>query len=263
MGLDILVYKPIALGNRKPKDVQNAWTIEENSILAKQFEHLLFQKTNSYYDLENTIKDMGYDFDSLENTSIAYGKSTVFTFVDTKHELYEAYEFLQENWHPYYDAKADLLASEGYKIFKEKFCDLLVKHGWRKSYKFFATGSKTTHYNLVNAYRFCERKVNVIIRNPKTISKVDMCLDCEEVGYQRKGANQQFYEDGMWSSEPVCDKATLVEHWEKYFSAPTPDSKGGWGSGTEYGLEADEMRKRFKENIVDKFIEGEMFVYYC
>lgn len=262
MGLDIYVYKPIALGKRKPKDVQYAWTIEEHSVLAKHFGHFLFEKKNRYYDIEGAIKEAGYDLEVLMNTSIAYGSTTVFTFVNTKHELYEAYEFLQDNWHHYYDTKADLLASEAYKTFKEKYCDLLVKHGWRKSYKFFATGSKTTHYNLVSANHFCEKKVKVNIKNPKTKPKVDMCLDCEEVGYQRKGANQQFYEDGMWSSEPVCDKATLLEHWEKYFSAPTPDSKGGWGSGTEYDLEAAEMRKRFKENIVDKFVEGETFVYY-
>jgi hypothetical protein len=262
MGLDIYVERPTALGNRKPKDVEYAWTLREGSELSKRFGHLAFEKTNRYYDIEGAIKAKGVNPDDLLGSSQSYGKSVTFTFINTKHELYEAHQFLQDNWNNYFDTKAEFLASDVYKTFKEKYCDLLVKNGWRKSYKFFATGSKTTHYNLVNANHFCQRKVEVKIRNPKKNPRVDKCLDCEEVGYQRKGANQQFYEDGMWGSEPVFDMATLLEHWEKYFSAPTPESKGGWGSGTEYDLEADEMRKRFKENIIDKFVEGETFVYY-
>lgn len=85
---------------------------------------------------------------------------------------------------------------------------------------------------------------------------------CEEVGYQRKGANDRFYEDGMWDSPCVLDAKTLNEHWEKYFSFKTPDSVGGFGSCVELDFEDEEMKRRFKENIIDKFIEGETFVIY-
>jgi hypothetical protein len=91
---------------------------------------------------------------------------------------------------------------------------------------------------------------------------VERCLSLNEVGYQRKGANKRFYEDDVWNSPCVTDMKTLNLHWEKYFSAPTPDSKGGWGSGVEYDKSAEEMRSDFGRNIVEKFKEGETFVMY-
>ena len=62
----------------------------------------------------------------------------------------------------------------------------------------------------------------------------------EEIGYQRRGANSQFYEDGMWSSDCVLKRETLIDHNNKYF------------------YDSD-----FKENIIDKFVEGKTFVDYC
>lgn len=41
----------------------------------------------------------------------------------------------------------------------------------------------------------------------------------EEVGYQRKGANKRFYDDGKWDNNTVViDRETLLDDWEKYFS---------------------------------------------
>jgi hypothetical protein len=100
------------------------------------------------------------------------------------------------------------------------------------------------------------------IKNPSTLKQKDFCIAVEEVGYQRKGANKQFYEDGMWSSPSVLKLEILNEHWEKYFSFQTPNSEGGFGSSVEYNQEDDVMKTNFKENIIDKFIEGETFVIY-
>jgi len=106
-----------------------------------------------------------------------------------------------------------------------------------------------------------EKEIDLI--DPPTFKKRERFLQVEEVGYQRKGANKKFYEDGMWDSPAVLKMDTLKDHWEKYFSRQTPDSAGGWGSGVEYKLEDEEMKTRFKENIIDKFIEGETFLLYC
>jgi hypothetical protein len=111
-------------------------------------------------------------------------------------------------------------------------------------------------------YFFREDDIDFQIKNPSTIKKKEFCLAVDEVGYQRKGANKQFYQDGMWSSPCVVKKDTLLEHWEKYFSYQTPDSEGGFGSGVEYNQEDEEMKNNFKENIIDKFVEGETFVIY-
>ena len=87
----------------------------------------------------------------------------------------------------------------------------------------------------------------------------------KEVGYQRKGANQKFYEDGKWEDPDKCvvTKEELEHDIKEYFSSETPDSEGGWGSFTEYhDLSDDERYQRFIENIGSKFIEGENAVMY-
>lgn len=89
-----------------------------------------------------------------------------------------------------------------------------------------------------------------------------------EVGYQRKGANAAFYDDDMWGGDFIVDIATLTDNWNKYFSGDVKmekeELKPGMftGFGTEYELSAEENRNNFKENILDKFIDGETMVGY-
>lgn len=73
----------------------------------------------------------------------------------------------------------------------------------------------------------------------------------KEVGYQRKGANKQFYDDGKWDDNTVViDRKTLLDDWEKYFS----DENDSY-----YGKRA---KQHFKENIIDHFVEGETIACY-
>lgn len=73
----------------------------------------------------------------------------------------------------------------------------------------------------------------------------------KEVGYQRKGANKRFYDDGKWDNNTVViDRKTLLDDWEKYFS----DEDDAY-----YGKNA---KQHFKENIIDKFVDGETIVCY-
>lgn len=73
----------------------------------------------------------------------------------------------------------------------------------------------------------------------------------EEVGYQRKGANKRFYDDGKWDDNTVViDRETLLDDWKKYFS----DEDDAY-----YGENA---KQHFKENIIDKFVDGETIVCY-
>ena len=72
-----------------------------------------------------------------------------------------------------------------------------------------------------------------------------------EVGYQRKGANAQFYKDGKWDDNTIVStKEMLLEDWDKYFSDPDDEYYG------------KNSRQVFKEHIIDNFIEGETFVAY-
>ena len=100
----------------------------------------------------------------------------------------------------------------------------------------------------------------ITLENPPLISKKEICIAFEEVGYQRKGANKKFYEDGMWNSPCIVDKTTLLDHWKKYFSHNIPQ-KDDEIKRPIY-LSDEEMKKSFKENIVDKFVEGQTFVIY-
>lgn len=88
----------------------------------------------------------------------------------------------------------------------------------------------------------------------------------KEIGYQRKGANQKFYEDGKWDDPEKCIVTTQSEldhDIQEYFSSEAPESPGGWGSFTEYtGIPDDKRKKDFMENIASHFIEGETVVAY-
>jgi len=67
----------------------------------------------------------------------------------------------------------------------------------------------------------------------------------KELAYMRKGANERFYDDGMWDENwmPVCSKRILEEHMEKYFDD---------GPGYLY----ENCREAFKNIIYDKFEDG-------
>lgn len=193
MGLDVSVYKPVPLGDRKPQDVEDVFTLTPESSLMV-FKDFAFERVkNSYYDLEKAFKDRGLDPEKYHHVMTAYGETTTFKF-----------------------RKIDSTGQEGDEV---DFDDEVVE-----------------------------------FVDPPTYEKTELVLDCEEVGYQRKGANSQFYADDMWGgSDVVLDLKTLEEHWLKYFSDPV-DSPHYEGD-TEY------MKRHFKENIIDNFLEGSNVCY--
>lgn len=101
-------------------------------------------------------------------------------------------------------------------------------------------------------------------KNVPTLVEPNKIVYYKEVGYQRKGANVRFYEDGIWESENYCavTQKELDEHKEKYFTKNDTLSQGGWGSSVEYDLTDEEMKTRFEKNIYSKFKEGENFILY-
>lgn len=257
MGLDVSVMRPKKVEVVGEDDY--SYRLEDNPEL-EIFKDFAIDKTNTYYDVIGEVNKLGFEIQDLDWVSTEYGRKVTYVFYNTKHELYEAYEYLREVWsHCYCETRKELFKSEEYKGFL-KFLPVLKKYGYRTLYKF--TRGEKTSYNLTSAFDFLRRKLVIKIVEPPTYDKVEKCIICDEVGYQRKGANAKFYEDGMWGGPMVVDSKTLDEHWNKYFSEQTPDSEGGWGSDLEYNLENDEMRSRFKENIIDKFVEGETFVAY-
>lgn len=127
-----------------------------------------------------------------------------------------------------------------------------------KDYAWVETGLNTVSFVHVNDgapdYEAPE-STYLVIKSEDILKKVeehDVIIIGEEVGYQRKGANKQFYDDGKWDVDTwVFTKEELIEHWNKYFSDP---------NDAYYGKRA---RKEFKKNIIDHFEEGKTFVMYC
>lgn len=181
------------------------------------------------------VNPEGKDLDAL--------KMYVFTLKDTPElEVFKDLVFEKEN--EYYDTER-ALTEAGYDP-KNVDC----------------TGTEFGEDTIFN-FETKDGGVRFEIKNPPTLKVIERCVACEEVGYQRKGANKQFYEDDMWNSPCVMDAKTLNEHWEKYFSFETPNSPGdGFGSSVEYSMDDTERKTRFKENIIDNFVEGETFVVY-
>ena len=69
--------------------------------------------------------------------------------------------------------------------------------------------------------------------------------------YMRKGANKQFYVDGMWEENNlVFSKAVLEKHRDLYFSHDT----------THYS--SDEETRAHFQKFIDNFVDGKTFVGY-
>lgn len=69
--------------------------------------------------------------------------------------------------------------------------------------------------------------------------------------YMRKGANKQFYVDGMWEENNlVFSKAVLEKHRDLYFS-----------HDTNYYSSDEETRAHFQK-FIDNFVDGKTFVGY-
>ena len=99
-----------------------------------------------------------------------------------------------------------------------------------RSYGFFLAEDETQCVSFdYGEIRTCKKRVKAI------------CILDKHFGYQRKGANDQFYKDGKWDSDTiVTTRKELLDDWRRYFG----------------------RKKEFHENIVKNFREGEHIVAY-
>lgn len=229
MGLDIVLGKPVKLDGRDPKELCKKIVSMDSSI-----DLLLYQIDESN---ENDIQ------------LAEFFKDFVF---DSEGEVYDIERILTERGYKFDDI--DSINSE-YPYRDDTF--------HKGSFQFFMNDGMTLTFDDVPTIWIPFRGILY-----------------KEVGYQRKGANRAFYADNMWSEKPVFKKDEIFEHWDKYFSGEGNINHGGnlqvdkngnlsiekdvpFGFGVEYDLSSEENRKNFKENIIDKFVEGETFVIYC
>ena len=164
-----------------------------------------------------------------------------------------------------------------YIDFEKSFAQFGLDHNdfeWRMTggdgyYYDRKTKSESTIISLCSLIDDEEHGYDVCIPWKKLITflKEEDIIIGQEVGWQRKGANSIFYQknesgNSMWASPPVISSDVLTEHWNKYFSCSTPRAEGEFGYSVEFEQPDSEMRQNFKENIIDKFVEGDTFVLY-
>lgn len=269
MGLDISLYKVVPLGNRKYTDVDNYYSLDDFPEL-KTFEHLSFEIIEDHYELINSLAEIGYDFNKLQyHGTVGNKKGITFEFKDSHHELFIVYTWLntlldlQENGELIdYRKEKDFFNSEYFKFFEKEYLPLMLKYGWKAKYKFKIPNTKKTYFSFIGVRRFIMPKIKVLLKNPPTIKKKVKCIAVENVSYQRKGANRLFYEHDIWDSPCITDLKTLELHSGMYFSQFTRCTlieKTVQSYDEEYN---EIIHANFKENILDKFVEGEMFVIY-
>lgn len=249
MGLDISVYKvvPRSEDDNDLRQGSHDFHFDENNNNLKIFSDLSFEKEAEYYDLEKTLSEMGYDPKKMLATGQSYSDKAEITYVNTNHILYESYDYLDKIWSKvYFDTKEELFNSVLYEKFKNLYLNILKKEGWVEDYTFYASGQDRHCFNLNKAKDFCSKKVKVVLVDPPTFKKPERFIRVEEVGYQRKGANNKFYQDGdqIYNDGYITDIEVLRKHWYKYFS----DTK--------------ELMEGFKKSIIDNFTQGETFVSY-
>jgi hypothetical protein len=173
--------------------------------------------------------------------------------------LYETFKnFVSWEMDSYFDIKGALL-DMGFNSKDLEFSDSYYDNGW--VFKFINTSHPEFHRNGV-----VDKKFIIEVFNPKKLQQSDLVLYSKPVGYYLQGANQKFYDDGVWGNGPVIDKKTLVQYWKSYFSeaavienSVTHTSKNVIISNTTE-LTAENNSVLFKKNVVDRFKEGQHYI---
>ena len=118
-------------------------------------------------------------------------------------------------------------------------------------YDYFGGDIEFPYEPTTNYLFFCFKNMNdssiLKVRSDEVIKKIVIVdsIIVEEIAYQRKGCNREFYIDAIWDEHPtVAELNRLLNHWLLYFS------------------DTDEYKQQFLTNFFQQFIEGETFVYY-
>lgn len=213
MGLSIYVYKPVKKTNSLIKNL--SYSILEKDSPLFMFKEFLFKKKIEYLNIEKTFEKGGL---KIEDYNLCMQSGT--------EKSIKTDDFLS------------LIDGNTVSMHGKENCIVIIGVEEDILYEGEISNCYLEFHNETDGKR-------LIIINPLIDNKMESCICEEELGYQSKGANKQFYEDNIWDSDEIVDLKTLTSHWKKYFS----DTK--------------EMKNNFKQNIIDKFVEGETFVIYC
>ena len=123
---------------------------------------------------------------------------------------------------------------------EEEYCEFFPEQRYIKDFKHLQVKVEFTQDDLESFMRIEDLYWEDLTfeMNDKLNYEV-VGLFVSRVSGLNKGANSNFYREGMWNSDIVISKERLEEVYELYF-------KGS----------------KFKEEIIDNFVEGKMFVSF-
>ena len=135
---------------------------------------------------------------------------------------------------------------------KMKFEDYSMFSQCGSQFRFYKNSDHIEGQPLPEDYQFFEYNCR---KNTPVNIVTEPVLYYETVGWQRKGANSQFYEDGNWETGGYI--TTLNEAWQHYYLYFAPP----WVINPSYP-EPSNSQDNFKECILDKFVEGKTVICY-
>lgn len=255
MGLDISVYKAFRTDDKKLNyhnlnGTNYCYTLTEEGV--KNIEKLpigkfISKRINTYLDFKKTI--VGYE-DRYQWRGTSYGEEAIHTFEDLKHELHDLKVRICDSHNELDDEHVKLTSADK---------ELIRKYGFKGHFKKKNAQGKSTYWPL---WEFLYKAVEINL-NEKDIPTFDMeesVLYGEKVGYQRKGLNGKFYDDyrdgkiGYF----VFTKAELERYKDEYCDEPY---EYVYSNGEKSG-EMVYPKDNFQKNIINHFVEGEMFVTF-
>lgn len=224
MGLDITMYKVIK--DNSYNDDTSYYFFADNdeegikwmNTFKPTFDDNVFHKTQEeYMDFDK----VGFTDDTCHILCCNYCEKSYYQYIKKDHELYKLYYNIINT-----DNRAD------YKLTDDDIA-LLQKYE-------YIVDPEVTIYMVVHFIQNIASEY-LYLDDVPTYMQDGYKLYKEEVGYQRKGMNNAFYEDHDCNFT-VFDKKRLEEIYEKYVK--------------------DDCKEYFKRVILDPFVEGEHFVNF-
>lgn len=227
MGLDIYLYKAQKVQNKDEKEENqlHQYTLDKDDLKKigrhPKLAEFICEVENEYYDFDKVnitdelYESRGWSIDERGQT---------FMFFKKDHELYPLYR-------KYTTAAVNVELIE----WTEEERALLNKYGWNDgnagSYIFHDIFNKNLEY-LING------------KDIPTVIEKEPALFGNEIGYQRKGLNGDFYNE--WDPNDdylVVDKERIQYVYDHY-------------------IDDEETKEYFKREILDPFVEGETFAIF-
>lgn len=252
MGLDITVCRAFRTEDKKfnysnLNSTNHCYPLTDEEVKAVEkspISKFISKRINTYLDFKKTIVG---DRNRYWWSGAEYSSEGAFhNFEDLKHELY--------------DLKVRICDKADKNIkFTDAEKELIRKYGFKGDYKEKNAQGEFTYQPLCT-FLYNAVKIRLNEEDIPRFEKEVNVLYGEEVGYQRKGLNGNFYDDSDDGKIGyfVFTKAELERYKDEYCDEP---HEYVYSNGEKTGIMMY-PKDDFQKNIIDPFVEGEMFVTF-